>query len=171
MALFTYALVGLVWDLDYLSQQTAEWVTPRGTSLYNPNHERRRAWPELLEYILSHTRPGDPIAVLGQEPGYYFWTARSNPLRQDTLLPGMESSAEDAREIVRRMERNPPQLIAVPQGVRYGRGWFWELEIGRQAYEDLAPVWEHIAAHYQFRTILGGETWGVAVYMLPGDAP
>jgi hypothetical protein len=117
-----------------------------------------------LDYILTHSDWGEPIAVLGQEPGFYFWTGRRNPLRQDTLLPGMESSAEDAREIVRRFEADPPRLIAIPQGVTHGRGWFWELEIGRQAYEDLVPVWEFIEANYERHGILGGEAWGYAVY-------
>jgi hypothetical protein len=164
LALLAYAAAGLAWDLDYYSQQDARWEAPRGTALYNPGHERRKAWPGLLQQILQHTKMGDPIAVLGQEPGFYFWTNRRNPLRQDTLLPRMESSPEDAREIVRRFERDPPRLIAIPQGVTYGRGWFWELEAGRQAYEDLGPVWEYVQAHYHFRLLVGGETWGYAIY-------
>jgi hypothetical protein len=167
MAMLGYAVAGLIWDVDYFSQQTADWVTPRGTAIYNPNHERRRAWPDLLQHILTHTEPGDPIAVLGQEPGFYFWTGRVNPLRQDTLLPGMESSPEDALEIVRRFERHAPRLIAIPQGVTYGRGWFWDLDVGRQAYRDLEPVWQYVRTYYQFRTVLGGETWGYAIYELP----
>jgi hypothetical protein len=115
-AMLGYAAAGVVWDLDYYAQQTAHWVTPRGIALYNPDHQRRQAWPELLQYILTHTEAGDPIAVLGQEPGFYFWTGRKNPLRQDTLLPGMESSAQDALEIVRRFERHPPASSPSPRG-------------------------------------------------------
>jgi hypothetical protein len=125
----------------------------------------------LLQYILDHSSPGDPIAVLGQEPGFYFWTARQNVLRQDTLLPGMASSASDALEIVRRFEQHPPRLIAIPQGVTYGRGWFWELDAGRQAYADLAPVWEFVDSHYELRAILGGDIWGYAVYQPRSSGP
>ncbi len=164
MAMLGYAVAGLAWDVHYLSGQDATWEAPRGTAFYNPNHERRQAWPALLQQILEHTEPGDPIAVLGQEPGFYFWTGRRNPLRQDTLLPRMASSPKDALDIVRRLEREVPQLIAIPQGVTYGRGWFWELEAGRQAYEDLAPVWQYVQDHYRFRTLVGGETWGYAIY-------
>ena len=164
VAMVVYGIAGLVWDGDYYSRQTADWVTPRGAARYSPNHERRRAWPELLQYILTHTQPGDPIAVMGQEPGFYFWTGRTNPLRQDTLLPGMESSPKDALDIVQRLERSAPRVIAIPQGVTYGRGWFWELDAGRQAYEDLAPVWAYVDAHYQLCEIAGGETWGYAIY-------
>lgn len=164
VAILAYAAASLIWDVDYYSQQDARWEAPRGTVLYYPGHERRKAWPGLLQQILEHTEAGDPIAVLGQEPGFYFWTNRRNPLRQDTLLPRMESSPEDAHEIVGRFERDPPRLIAIPQGVTYGRGWFWELEAGRQAYEDLMPVWEYVQAHYRFRTLVGGETWGYAIY-------
>jgi hypothetical protein len=166
-----YAAAGLVWDADYLSRLTAEWTTGRGTVRYNPDHERRRAWPELLEQILIHTEPGDPIAVLGQEPGFYFWTDRRNPLRQDTVLPGMETSPGDARDMVLRLERNPPRLIAIPQGVTHGRGWFWELDIGRQGYENLAPVWEYVRARYSLYDIVGGDTWGYAVYLLSEGPP
>jgi hypothetical protein len=165
VAILAYATAGMVWDLDYYSRQDARWEAPRGTVLYNPGHERRKAWPGLLQQILLHTETGDPIAVLGQEPGFYFWTGRRNPLRQDTLLPRMESSPEDAQEIVRRFKRDPPRLIAIPQGVTYGRGWFWELEAGRQAYEDLGPVWEYVQAHYRFQTLVGGETWGYAIHV------
>jgi hypothetical protein len=164
VAMLAYAVAGLAWDLDYFSLQDASWDAPRGTALYNASHERRKAWPGLLQQILEHTEPGDAIAVLGQEPGFYFWTGRRNPLRQDTLLPRMESSPENAQEIVRRFECDVPRLIAIPQGVTYGRGWFWELEAGRQAYEDLAPVWEYVQNHYRFRILVGGETWGYAIY-------
>jgi hypothetical protein len=163
-AILAYAVAGLAWDLDYFSQQDTRWDAPRGTALYNASHERRKAWPGLLQQILEYTEVGDPVAVLGQEPGFYFWTGRRNPLRQDTLLPRMESSPEDAQEIVNRFERDVPRLIAIPQGVTHGRGWFWELEVGRQAYEDLAPVWEYVRHQYRFRTLVGGETWGYAVY-------
>lgn len=171
VALLVYVVAGLIWDLDYYSRLTAEWVAPRGTVFYNPNHERRHAWPELLAAIFARTEPGDPIAVLGQEPGFYFWTGRRNPLRQDTLLPGMESSSHDAEEIVRRFERDPPRLIAIPQGVTYGRGWFWELDAGRQAYQDLAPVWEYIGAYYRFVVLAGGDTWGYALYEPTSSSP
>jgi hypothetical protein len=163
-----YGGAGVIWDRDYLAQMTAEWATTRGTALYNPHHERRQAWPELLLQIYAHTQPGDPIAILGPDPGFYFWTERANPLRQDMLLPGMASSPEDAQEIVRRLVESAPPLIAVPQGVTYGRGWFWELEAGRQAYRDLAPVWDLIGSRYALETIAGGETWGYAVYLWAG---
>jgi hypothetical protein len=163
-ALVVYAGAGLVWDADYSSQQSAEWHSPRGTVRYSPHHERRAAWPELLHDILAHTEPGEPIAILGPDPGFYFWTARQNPLRQDTLLPGMESSPADGLEIVQRLERSAPRWIAIPQGVTYGRGWFWELDEGRQAYSDLAPVWEHVRAGYRLRAMVGGEIWGYALY-------
>jgi hypothetical protein len=164
VAMLGYALAGIVWDADYISQQDARWQAPRGTALYNANHERRQAWPALLEYILEHTEAGDPVAILGQEPGFYFWTGRVNPLRQDTLLPRMASSPEDAQEIVKRLERAVPQMIAIPQGVTAGRGWFWELEAGRKAYYDLAPVWEYVQEHYRHQTLVGGEKWGYAIY-------
>jgi hypothetical protein len=168
LGMIAYGGAGVIWDADYLGRMSAEWATPRGAALYNPHHERRQAWPELLQQIYAHTEPGDPIAILGQEPGFYFWTNRANPLRQDTLLPGMASSPEDAREIVRRLAESAPPLIAVPQGVTDGRGWFWELEAGRKAYQDLAPVWAFIANRYELETIAGGETWGYAVYLRDG---
>ena len=168
LGMMAYGAAGGIWDRDYLAQMSAVWATPRGTALYNPHHGRRQAWPELLQQIYAHTEPGDPIVILGQEPGFYFWTERANPLRQDTLLPGMASSSEDAQEIVRRLAESAPSLIAVPQGVTYGRGWFWELEAGRQAYRDLAPVWAFIASHYELEMIAGGETWGYAVYLPKG---
>jgi hypothetical protein len=171
VVLLAYALAGVIYDQDYMSRLTAEWVAPRGTAQYNPQHLRRQAWPALLDHILAHTEPGDSIAVMGQEPGFYFWTGRRNPLRQDTLLPGMASSPTDALEIVRRLERDPPRLIAIPQGVTYGRGWFWELDVGRQAYQDLTPVWQHVRDHYRFRTIVGGDIWGYAVYDPRSDLP
>jgi len=147
-----------------VSQQDATWNAPRGTVLYDPRYERRPAWPALLQQILEHTDAGDSIALLGPDPGFYFWTGRRNPLRQDMLMPRMASSPEDAQEMVRRLERDAPRLIVIPQGVTYGRGWFWELEVGRQAYKDLAPVWEYVEDQYRFLTLVGGERWGYAIY-------
>jgi hypothetical protein len=82
----------------------------------------------------------------------------------------METSPADAREIVQRLQHSPPRIIAIPQGVTYGHGWFWELDIGRQAYENLAPVWEYVRNHYQVREIVGGDTWGYAIYE-PSENP
>ena len=120
VAMLGYAFAGLAWDIETISRQDARWNAPRGTVLYNPRYERRPAWPALLQQILEHTDPGDPIALLGPDPGFFFWTGRRNPLRQDMLMPGMASSPQDAKEIVRRLERDAPRLIAIPQGVTYG---------------------------------------------------
>jgi hypothetical protein len=159
-----YLLAGLTWNIDYMSQHDVTWRANRGTVLYNPRYERRSAWPSLLQQILERTDAGDPIALLGPEPGFYFWTDRRNPLRHDMLLPGLASSSQDAQEIVRRLKRDAPRLIAISQSVTCGRGWFWELPVGRQAYNDLAPVWAYVEDQYRLRTLVGGEKWGYAIY-------
>jgi len=163
-ALLACAAAGLIWNADYLSRLNATWSTPRGAVLFLPDAARRQPWPDLLQYILTHTGPDDSFVVLGHEPGFHFWTGRRNPLRYDTLLPGMASSTEDARDIVQRLEAQPPRLIVIPQTVKEGRGWFWDLAAGRRAYADLAPVWDWVAGHYTACTLLGGGTWGYAIY-------
>jgi hypothetical protein len=68
-AMLAYAVAGLAWSLNYFSLQDARWEAPRGTARYNASSERRSAWPALLQQVLEHTEAGDPIAVVGQEPG------------------------------------------------------------------------------------------------------
>jgi hypothetical protein len=163
-AVILYALTGLLWSASFLPHFNARLLTRRGTPLFYPDTERNRIWPQIVDYLISNSHPGDSLAVIGHEPGIYFLTDLRNPLRQDTILPGMSASPADAQEIVSRLEADPPDLIVVPRSVVKGQGWFWDLELGHQAYADLAPVWQHIADHYQLRQQVGNEDWGFLIY-------
>jgi hypothetical protein len=83
----------------------------------------------------------------------------------------MASSPDDEREIVRQLDAEGPRLVIVSQSVKPGRGWFWDLEVGREAYEDLAPVWQYVDAHYQVGTRIGDDEWGYAVYEPRSGSP
>jgi hypothetical protein len=165
-----YALAGLDWDLAHLAQIDTLLASPRGRAYYFADSYRRQPWAALLQYIESHTQPGDSIVILGPEPGFYFWTGRANPLRQDIILPGMSASRADAEEIVRRIQADCPALVIVPRSVAQGNVWLWNLEVGRKAYHDLEPVWQYIRGHYLLRTVVGGQEWGFSIYA-PGSCP
>jgi hypothetical protein len=76
----------------------------------------------------------------------------------------MGSSPEAAKEIVERLAADRPELIIIPQGVKLGRGWFWELDVGREAYTNLMPVWDYVGEYYQMRALIGHPEAGYAVY-------
>ncbi len=160
-----YGAAGLAWDVGFLARFNTELATPRGRALVLSDAGGGQPWDKVLGYILSHTGPGDSIAVLGHAPGFYFLSGQDNPLRQDTILPGMGSSPEDAQEIAQRLAASRPELIIIPQGVKHGRGWFWELDVGRDAYTNLMPVWDYVGEHYQMHVLVGCPETGYAVYI------
>lgn len=163
-AMVAYGVAGAIWEADYIPRMDTRWAAPRGTVWYDDSSPRRKPWPELLQYIVDETLPDEPIAILGHEAGFYFWTGRSNPLRHDAILPGLRTAPGDAREIAQRLEAARPALIIVPRSVPGGRGWFWELEEGRAAYDNLAPVWRFVEARYALVATVGGDGWGYAIY-------
>ena len=167
--LVVYGLSGLVWTTSYLARMQTMLPSRRGPVLFYPSTSREPAQVEMMQYLLSHTHPGQTVVIVGHEPGFYFLAGLRNPLRQDTILPGMGSSPAEVQQILGRLAADPPALIIVPQSVVHGGGWFWDLPVGRVAYANLAPVWDWVAAHYRVRETVGAEPWGFTIYE-PDDA-
>jgi hypothetical protein len=69
-----------------------------------PNAGRMRVAPKhkglvtIVNYIRSHTKPGEPLFVLGPEAYYYFLCDRYSPWRFPQLFPG-QSGGRSGREV------------------------------------------------------------------------
>lgn len=166
--LVCYALGGLGWSATFISRMDTWLVSSRGQMRYDARAPRRHAWNALLATIVAHSAPDAPIAILGHEPGFYFWSVRPNPLAHDTLLPGLRTGPEDGRALFERLSASRPGLVIVPRGVTVGAGWFWDLPEGRQAYANLAPVWRWLADDYAWAMRVGNDTWGYDIYVPRG---
>jgi hypothetical protein len=167
LILFAFAVIGLALDMKVLALMNYEIETLRGTVLMNATHASNRAGAEMLQYITSHTEPGDSIVVLGTDPGLYYLSQRKNPLRQDYILTGLGSSSADAREIVERLKTHPPALVIIPRQIEKDgamSGYGLALEVRQRYYETLAPVWRHVHSNYRADTVVGGMEWGYTVY-------
>jgi hypothetical protein len=54
------------------------------------------AVPRVIEYLRSHTKPGEEIFVARQEPLLYFATETRNPTRYEGMLQGLPHQQEEA---------------------------------------------------------------------------
>jgi hypothetical protein len=57
---------------------------------------RLPAVPRVIEYLRTHTRPGEEIFVARQEPLLYFATGTRNPTRFEGMLQGIPEQQEEA---------------------------------------------------------------------------
>jgi len=56
---------------------------------------RAPAVPRVIEYLRTHTRPGEEIFVARQEPLLYFATETQNPTRYEGMLQGFSGQQEE----------------------------------------------------------------------------
>jgi len=165
--LVVYAVSGFTLNVVGFSQPCLELTTPRGTArIYAPHQEPNQTHVAMLRYILAHTEPEEPIAILGSSvglAGHYFLSGRRNLLRQEAIRSWMGASPADVNETVQRLETHRPRLIVV-----FGRlDKVGTLVVRPQveSYEDMAPVWQYVRDHYQLRVVIG-EGLCYAVYEL-----
>jgi hypothetical protein len=81
------------------------------------------AFPESAEigrYLAAHTRPDQPIMVIGSEPQIYFYAHRRSSSRQIYTYPLMEPQPFARRmqeDMIREIEQTPPAyvvLVSIP---------------------------------------------------------
>lgn len=68
------------------------------------------AQQEALDFIRTHTAPGEPVLALPADAGTYFLADRPQPLYENMFLPGLLDTRADERAAIARLER---------EGVRY----------------------------------------------------
>lgn len=102
IGLAAYAQVALYRDDDAAVQ------TPRGS--FVTRAEAAPALQQTIDFIDSHTAPGEPILALPADAGLHFMTGRAPALYDVMFLPGLLDSRADERNAIARLEG---------EGVRY----------------------------------------------------
>jgi hypothetical protein len=110
-----YALVAL-----YPDQSTAVH-TARGTVMMGP--EAARAFQPTIDYVRSHTGPGEPILALPADAGLYFMTDRPPALYNVMFLPGLLDSKADEQAAIAQLQRERVRLAIVGQREFVGYGY------------------------------------------------
>jgi hypothetical protein len=118
------------------------------------------AWNDALAYVESHTRPGDPIAVLPEGTSLTFLSGRRNPLREEIATPGFLEGAAETRAID-ALDRSGTRLILI---VNRATREFGAESFGRD-YSRGLMAW--IDAHYTPCATFGAQDPGLQV----GDKP
>jgi hypothetical protein len=77
------------------------------------------AFPEsagIGRYIADHTRPDQPIVVIGSEPQIYFYAHRHSSTRQIYMYPLMEPqpfARQMQADMIHEIEQNPPAYLVM----------------------------------------------------------
>jgi hypothetical protein len=102
-----YALVALYPD------QSTPVHTARGTVMMGA--EAARAFQPTIDYVRSHTAPGEPILAVPADAGLYFMTDRPPALYDAMFLPGLLDSKADEQAAIARLRRERVRLAVVGQ--------------------------------------------------------
>ena len=103
---------------------------------------------EALDFITTHTLPGDPIIVLPEGSELAFLTGRRYPLRHQIMIPGL-MSAEDEAAAIRTIESLRVGYVFV---VNRPMREFGSERFGEDFYQSLGG-W--IDLHYQLVRVFG----------------
>jgi hypothetical protein len=117
LGLIAYAQIGLYRD------DSATVQTPRGSFVTTP-----AAAPALqgtIDYIDSHTAPGEPIVAIPLDSGLHFMTGRPPALYNAMFLPGLLDSRADELEAIEQLQQEHVRYAVIDQrrfsGYRFER--------------------------------------------------
>ncbi len=117
LGLIAYAQIGLYRD------DSATVHTPRGSFVTTP-----AAAPALqgtIDYIDSHTAPGEPIVAIPLDSGLHFMTGRPPALYNAMFLPGLLDSRRDELEAIAQLKAEHVRYAVIDQrrfsGYRFER--------------------------------------------------
>jgi hypothetical protein len=117
LGLIAYAQIGLYRD------DSATVQTPRGSFVTTP-----AAAPALqgtIDYIDSHTAPGEPIVAIPLDSGLHFMTGRPPALYNAMFLPGLLDSRADELEAIAQLQEEHVRYAVIDQrrfsGYRFER--------------------------------------------------
>ena len=71
---------------------------------YVANDQSAGAEQQVIDFLRSHTSPGEPIVALPADGGMYFFADRGLPLYDVAALPGLLDSAADERAAIARLK-------------------------------------------------------------------
>jgi 4-amino-4-deoxy-L-arabinose transferase-like glycosyltransferase len=63
------------------------------------------AQQQAIDFLRSHTAPGEPVLALPADAGIYFLTDRPQPLYENMFLPGLLDTRSDERAAIARLQR------------------------------------------------------------------
>lgn len=135
----TWLITAIVFGIRYRKNYSYEINTPRGT-LYT-THQIGPVYRATLDFIATHTQPGEAIAVLPEGSDLAFLSGRRMPLRHQILIPGLMSDRDEAAA-VDLLEREQVRYVLI---VNRPMREFGAVVFGRDFYQRLGK-W--IAAHY-----------------------
>lgn len=108
----------------------------------------------VLDFLMAHTKPGEPVFVYPYAPMYYFLTATENPTRFNFMMYNFHTESH-FREAVEALERRQVRYIV------WDRAFLERAAIGFPAYRqppaDKLIVEPYLTEHY---TVVGNTSWG-----------
>jgi hypothetical protein len=94
------------------------------------------AQQEAIDFLRTHTAPGEPILALPADAGIYFLADRPQALYENMFLPGLLDTAADERAAIARLERERVRYALVSnrdtsafETGRFGSGY--DRQLGR----------------------------------------
>ena len=107
IGLIAYAQIGLYRD------DSAEVHTPRGSFVSTP--EAAPALQGTIDFIDSHTAPGEPILAVPLDSGLHFMTGRPPALYDAMFLPGLLDSRADELAAIARLKAEHVRYAVIDQ--------------------------------------------------------
>jgi Dolichyl-phosphate-mannose-protein mannosyltransferase len=80
---------------------------------YVANDRSAGAQQQVIDFLRTHTAPGEPILALPADGGTYFFTDRQLPLYDVATLPGLLDSAHDERAAIARLRQEHVRYAVV----------------------------------------------------------
>ena len=85
--------------------------TPRGSYMgFTPAGPATQG---TIDFLAAHTRPGEPMLSVPDDPGFHFLADLRPALRELTFVPGTLDTAADERTAIARLQRVRPRFVVV----------------------------------------------------------
>jgi hypothetical protein len=140
------ALAFFIWQSDFLllarpwDRPAAAWKGVQRVRTGYPAPVGAARPLRVVDYVLSHTRPEDPVLFVPNDASYYYLTQRANPTR--FALAHQLVTDEHRREALDALRRHPPRLIVRDLGS-------WDVD-GIPLERNFGPaLMDWIHDHYQ----------------------
>lgn len=92
-----WLVTAIVFGVRYRKNFSYEIATPRGT--FHTAASIGPAYREALDFLATHTQPGEAVAVLPEGSDLTFFSDRRMPLRHQILIPGLMSAGDESAAI------------------------------------------------------------------------
>jgi hypothetical protein len=162
LMILMFVATAIVFGVRYRKNFNYEIAMPRG-HLFAPR-ATGQGIGEALNFILAHTKAGDPIAVLPEGSDLTFLTGRRMPLRHQILIPGLMSE-RDERETIHRLEQDRVRYVLV---VNRPMREFGAEAFGRDFYTRLG---DWIGTHYRLVEVCGQPRTATSLTGQPTEPP